>query len=95
MDESFRQFYTDCFCRFLNIVRESRTSHRHTSIFISVVSSFHSFPSSGESYTVGQTEDISLEIKPTSHTGLLLSSSNKKGDYIVLEMIRGDVSSRA
>ena len=34
---------------------------------------------------------ISLEIKPTSHTGLLLSSSSTKGDYIVLEMIRGNV----
>ena len=33
-----------------------------------------------------------LEIKPTSHTGVLLSSSSAKGDYIVLEMIRGNVS---
>ena len=47
---------------------------------------------SGKGYTVGVTEKITLEIKPTSHTGLLLSSSSKKGDYIVLEMIRGDVS---
>lgn len=36
-------------------------------------------------------EVISMEIKPTSHTGLLLSSSNSKGDYIVLEIIRGNV----
>ena len=33
-----------------------------------------------------------LEIKPTSHTGVLLSSSSAKGDYIVLEMISGNVS---
>jgi len=41
---------------------------------------------------VGQEEIIMLEIKPTSHTGVLLSSSSAKGDYIVLEMIRGNVS---
>ena len=43
-------------------------------------------------YTVGQEEIIMLDIKPTSHTGVLLSSSSAKGDYIVLEMIDGNVS---
>ena len=42
---------------------------------------------------MGQTEEISLEIKPTSHTGLLLSTQNAKGDYLVLEMKLGNVSS--
>lgn len=41
---------------------------------------------------MGQEEIITLEIKPTSHTGVLLSSSSAKGDYIVLEMIFGNVS---
>lgn len=41
---------------------------------------------------MGQEEIITLEIKPTSHTGVLLSSSSAKGDYIVLEMILGNVS---
>lgn len=48
-----------------------------------------------DTYTVGMDEEISMEIKPTSHTGLLLSSSNVKGDYIVLEIIRGNVIFRA
>ena len=47
---------------------------------------------SAKGYTVGQEEIIMLEIKPTSHTGVLLSSSSTKGDYIVLEMIDGNVS---
>ena len=47
---------------------------------------------SDNGYTVGQEEIITLEIKPTSHTGVLLSSSSAKGDYIVLEMIFGNVS---
>ena len=41
---------------------------------------------------MGSEEIIILEIKPTSHTGVLLSSSSTKGDYIVLEMIGGNVS---
>ena len=41
---------------------------------------------------MGKYEEITLEIKPTSHTGVLLSSSSRKGDYIALEMIRGNVS---
>ena len=45
-----------------------------------------------DKYSVGQRQEISLEIKPTSHTGLLLSSWNAKGDYIVLEMSNGNVS---
>ena len=47
---------------------------------------------SADKYSVGQRQEISLEIKPTSHTGLLLSSWNAKGDYIVLEMSNGNVS---
>ena len=47
---------------------------------------------SADKYSVGQQQEISLEIKPTSHTGLLLSSWNAKGDYIVLEMSSGNVS---
>ena len=47
---------------------------------------------SADKYSVGQQQEISLEIKPTSHTGLLLSSWNAKGDYIVLEMSNGNVS---
>ena len=43
-------------------------------------------------YTVGKDEVITLEIKPTSHSGVLLSSSSINGDYIVLEMIRGNVT---
>ena len=50
------------------------------------------FVCSAKGYTVGQEEIIMLEIKPTSHTGVLLSSSSTKGDYIVLEMIDGNVS---
>ena len=45
-----------------------------------------------DKYSVGLRKEISLEIKPTSHTGLLLSSWNAKGDYIVLEMSNGNVS---
>ena len=47
---------------------------------------------SADKYSVGTRQEISLEIKPTSHTGLLLSSWNAKGDYIVLEMSNGNVS---
>ena len=43
-------------------------------------------------YIVGNDEVITLEIKPTSHSGVLLSSSSINGDYIVLEMIRGNVT---
>lgn len=48
-----------------------------------------------DKYSVGQQQEISLEIKPTSHTGLLLSSWNAKGDYIVLEMSNGNIIFRA
>ncbi|KAJ7333748.1 Laminin Domain II [Desmophyllum pertusum] len=48
-----------------------------------------------KSYSVGKYEEITLEIKPTSHTGVLLSSSSRKGDYIALEMIRGNIIFRA
>ena len=41
---------------------------------------------------MGKDEVIMVELKPTSHTGVLLSSSSAKGDYIVLEMINGSVS---
>ena len=49
---------------------------------------------SADDYTVGEQQKISLEIKPTNHTGLLLSSWNHgdRPDYIVLEMFRGNVS---
>ena len=43
-------------------------------------------------YKVGTDEVIALDIKPTSHTGVLLSSSGANRDYVVLEMIRGNVS---
>ena len=43
---------------------------------------------------MGVIEEITLEVKPTSQTGLLLSSSSPKQDYIVLELIGGDVSKR-
>ena len=53
---------------------------------------------SADKYTVGKGEYISLEIKPTTHTGLLLSSwdheNHPNGDYIVLEMSSGNVSSK-
>ena len=42
---------------------------------------------------MGETKEISLDIKPTSHTGLLLLTQNRKGDYLVLEMKLGNVSS--
>ena len=45
-------------------------------------------------YLVGKEQKISLEIKPTTHTGLLLSSWSANGDYIVLEMSSGNVSSK-
>ncbi|KAJ7391938.1 hypothetical protein OS493_016243 [Desmophyllum pertusum] len=48
-----------------------------------------------KSHSVGTYEEITLEIKPTSHTGVLLSSSSRKGDYIALEMIRGNIIFRA
>lgn len=49
---------------------------------------------SADDYTVGEKQKISLEIKPTNHTGLLLSSwdHGDRPDYIVLEMSRGNVS---
>ena len=49
---------------------------------------------SADKYRVGIEEEISLEIKPTTHTGLLLSSWSANGDYIVLEMSSGNVSSK-
>ena len=60
--------------------------------FSIIIQCYILFYSSGERYRVGQSQKISLEIKPTSNTGLLLSSSSDK-DYIVLEMDRGKVSS--
>ena len=47
-----------------------------------------------DTYTVGTAEDIMLEIKPNCLTGILLSSSSSsaKGDFITLEMVRGNVS---
>ena len=51
---------------------------------------------SADRYNVGEKEEISLEIKPTTHTGLLLSAwgHGESPDYIVLEMSRGNVSSK-
>ena len=51
---------------------------------------------SADKYTFGIFEYISLEIKPTTHTGLLLSSwrQGNAPDYIVLEMSSGNVSSK-
>ena len=51
---------------------------------------------SADQYLVGKEQEISLEIKPTTHTGLLLSSwrHGNGPDYIVLEMSSGNVSSK-
>ena len=49
---------------------------------------------SADRYWVRKEQEISLEIKPTTHTGLLLSSWSPNGDYIVLEMSSGNVSSK-
>ncbi|CAH3184146.1 unnamed protein product, partial [Porites evermanni] len=45
-----------------------------------------------DQYQVGEKEEISLEIKPTTHTGLLLSAwgHGESPDYIVLEMSSGN-----
>lgn len=46
-----------------------------------------------ENYEVGAKEEIMLEIKPKCWTGILLSSFNPKaGDFITLEIVRGNVS---
>ena len=51
---------------------------------------------SADRYNVEEKEEISLEIKPTTHTGLLLSAwgPGTSPDYIVLEMSSGNVSSK-
>ncbi|XP_073239913.1 laminin subunit alpha-4-like [Porites lutea] len=50
-----------------------------------------------DQYQVGEKEEISLEIKPTTHTGLLLSAwgHGNSPDYIVLEMSNGNIIFRA
>lgn len=45
-----------------------------------------------ERHTLGIEQEITLDIKPTTTTALILSAANAKGDYLVLEMVDGSVS---
>ena len=46
-----------------------------------------------ESFKVGLDLVINLEIRPRVLSGVLLSVISQRGDYLILEMVNGNVSS--
>lgn len=45
-----------------------------------------------ETFRVGLKKTVMLEIKPRVDTAAIFSTINKGGDYLVLELLKGDVS---
>lgn len=46
-----------------------------------------------DNFKVGLDLKISMEIRPRSQSGVLLSVTSSKGDYLIIQMINGVVSS--